>query len=200
MIITAIANLYLMHKEHLSVTTHKNTPRSPLPVLGRAPNGNPPPSLVQAVNSQLSKLKYRMDPLNGTLDFYNPAEYTQWQLENQRWDQPCDCDDYAAYALGLFRAAGVAEHRVWLWTLVIDWTELTTKMWANHVLCGVELVDGNGQTWTGVLDTNSSGQRAAPFWFKGAADAAGEQVKAEFGRIYGVNYSYLFKSKYPWRI
>lgn len=198
MIITLAANAHLAIKHHNSRHQHAHTPRRSLPILGQAPAGNPQVNLTNAVNAQLGKLRYRMDPLNGTLDYYNPAEFTQWQLENEAWGYPCDCDDYAAYAYGLMRAAGVSQARLKLWTLVIDWTQLTSKFWANHVVLGVELTRGNDETLTAVLDTNSAGSRAQPFWFPGRPDDVAHLVRAEFGQIYGVTYSYLFQSKYPW--
>jgi hypothetical protein len=193
-----IKTIYLPLKNHNSRKTHWYTPKQTLPVLGFSNNGNPEKLLIESINDQLGKLKYTADPLSGAYDFYNPAEFTQWQLNNNNFDFPCDCDDFAAYGYGLARKSGVSKDRVTMSTLIVNWQSLFSKMWANHVILLLHLTEGNGREWTACLDTNSAARKKV-FWVQGKPldQQTRKNIMELFGNIYRVNYGALIDSEYP---
>lgn len=208
----------------------KNLPRTPIPVLGSSKGGLCTIQLAREINAYLSDFNYRLDPLNGVYDFYNHPEVSENRHKTGNKDLPMDCDDFAAYAVGSMLQSGVKQENTRLWTLVVyslfqiieSWTKLTAphmfnilqpvlaqiiQSWANHVICGFSIIDGNGVTWTGVIDTNTAaraklkgvGKDKAIFWFKGHPDDLNVQqaIVEKFSSIYNVNYYKLIADKYP---
>ena len=195
---------YLGKKEHDSkqIAHAQHKLRSPLPIVGSAKNnGSITIALAHAVNEQCAKLKYKLDPLGGVSDYYNHPETTQYRLDMKNNTLPCDCDDFAVYAVGRFRKAGAHPLNAWVWNLIIDPMSQFTQAWANHVICGFALRDAKGQTWTGIIDTNTAA-RDKIFWFKGDKDKTQDAIIKHFRNIYKragkeANYYKLIEAKYP---
>lgn len=193
-----VRNFYLPNKMAYSrqLDTNLSASKAPLPVLGKAgSDGRVWVDTVNAVNAECGKLRYTSDPLGGLIDYYNHPEVTQWRQNNKRWDVPCDCDDFAVYAVALFRKCGVSTDKAWVWNLLIDPGLQISQAWANHVICGVEIWDGS-KFWTAVIDTNSAALNQV-FWFAGDRTAAASAVMAHFSGIYKVTYYRLVQVEYP---
>jgi len=174
----------------------KGAQHAALPVLGKAGNdGRLSIDTINAINEQCGRLKYVSDPLGGLLDYYTHPETTQWALNNNRQDIPCDCDDYAVYAVALARACGIAWDKAWVWNLIINPSNQISQCWANHVICGIEYWDGT-RYWTAIIDTNSAA-RHQPWWFQGDRAAVEQAVIANFSALYKVNYYKLIPVDWP---
>lgn len=170
--------------------------RRPLPVLGGVhPDGRLTRSTVDAINTQLGKLTYTSDPLWGADDYYSHPRSIQWRLENQRNDLPCDCDDYAVYAVALARAAGMNHTEGWVWNLIIDPAKQVSQAWANHVIAAFAYGTGSEQ-WIAVIDTTSAG-RGKVVWFSGTEQSVHAQVIDHFNRVYSVSYYKILRVPYP---
>lgn len=194
----AVKTFYLPHKNRESLKIHRMTPKNPLPVVGLADdNGNPSMTLVNSINTRMKSLKYVPDPLNGAYDFYNPAEFTQWQIDNNDFRHSCDCDDFAAYGYGLALNAKIGKNRVSMQTLVVDFGSILSKMWANHVILTVHYSGWDGE-WTACIDTNSVA-RERVFWIKGlpSDSQVRDNIMKLYGEIYKVKYGALVESEYP---
>ncbi|MEJ5201899.1 MAG: hypothetical protein WHV66_06650 [Anaerolineales bacterium] len=175
-----------------------NAPKAALPVLGQAgSDGRVSMQTIEKVNQQCARLRYVADPLWGLVDFYNHPEYTQWQLVNNRWDQPCDCDDLAVYAHALFLKTGIRSDKVWIWNILVSPGYQISQAWANHVMCAVEYWDGS-KIWTAIIDTNSAANGKA-FFFYGDRFDAQMPVIQHFKQLYGVQYYALVKVDPPWQ-
>lgn len=191
-----VTGWYLPRKARFSREMAINAPRATLPqVHERVDDGKVRLGMVKAINAECSKLRYTPDPLGGLTDFYNHPEFTQWRQNKQRWDEPCDCDDFAVYAVALFNECGVTAD-AWVWNLIISPGHQVTQAWANHVICGAYFKDSSGQEWTAVIDTNSAA-RGKPFWFKGNAESAKPAILNHFSRLYKVNYYKLIDVPFP---
>ncbi len=173
--------------------------RSPLPRLGQAgTDGRVSMSTIESVNAQCAQLRYNADPLWGLSDFYNHPEYTEWMRKYNQWKDPCDCDDFAVYAVALLHKCGINHSKAWIWNLLVDPPSQVTQAWANHVIAGVEYWDGQ-KIWTAIIDTNSAKQ-GRPYWFQGDKIAVQSSVIQHFRDIYKVNYYTLITVPFPFPV
>ena len=186
----------LDNKRNFSQHVASGSEKAPLPIVGSADkSGYPTPELAKLVNLKCSELVYTSDPNGGLTDFYNHPEFTQWRQNNQKWQDPCDCDDFAVYAVALFRKAGVKVEHAWIWNLIIDPGYQFSQMWANHVICGFKLMSG-GQIWTGIIDTNTAANKQV-LWFKCSPEEAKPAIIKHFNGVYKVNYYKILEVQYP---
>jgi hypothetical protein len=193
-----ITGFYLPRKAAWSreIDAKVKNSHAPLPVLGKAgADGRLSKQVIEAINSQCGKLQYTSDPLGGLADFYNHPELSQWRLNNKRWDQPCDCDDFAVYAVALARACGTAQDKAWVWNLIITPGNQISQAWANHVIAGFELWDGT-KLWTAIIDTNSASRNQVS-WFQGDRQQTQAAILAHFNAVYKVSYYKLLAVPYP---
>lgn len=189
---------FLARKQTISRDRAARTPKAPLPVLGKAgADGRVSKETIEAVNRQCGKMPYQQDPWFGIDDFYNHPETSQWRLNNEKWDIPYDCDDYATYAVALLRACGLAHSKAWLWNLLINPAHQLTDMAYNHVIAGVEYWDGTS-IWTAVIDTNTAASGKL-FWVKGSPDLEAVQaaVIQHFNAVYKKQYYKVLRVDYP---
>lgn len=191
-----IVRWILENKKQFSLTVAKASKKVPLPVIGTARNGYPDVKQAQDINLKCSELVYTSDPNGGITDYYNHPEATQYRQDNKLWSEPCDCDDFAVYAVALFRKAGVKPENAWIWNLIINPGNQFTQMWANHVICGFKLVSHDGQMWTGVIDTNTAATKQI-LWFKCSPEQAKPEIIKHFNNVYKVNYYKLIEVEYP---
>lgn len=191
-----IKNWYLPNKAKFSRDIDKHADHAPLPqVYEPVSDGKTRVGMINSVNAECSKLRYKLDPNGGLTDFYNHPEFTEWRHQNQRWDEPCDCDDFAVYAVALFRECGIMTD-AWVWNLIISPGHQITQAWANHVICGAYFKSGDGQEWVAIIDTNSAA-RKKPFWFKSNKSTAQRAILEHFSKLYNVNYYKLIDVPYP---
>ena len=166
-------------------------PRKPLPRVGSAKNGEITLELANAVNKQCGRLKYQADPVNGLFDMYNHPEHTQHLLETGNYAVSSnDCDDYTAYAQGLFREAGVMNSEHWEWNMVVTPLKQISQGKYNHVICGFKMGE-----WYGVIDTNTAA-RGGIFWYKGNLNDAKAHFIETFKGIYKVDYYALVEGNW----
>jgi len=193
-----VENVYLPKKARDSRLINRGFSKRPLPVLGSAsPQGLPSKSLIEAINTHCGHLPYKIDPLYGLSDYYNAPEVSQYKLESKDESIHFDCDDLAVLAVGLARLAGVSFQHAYVLNLIINPWNQFTQAWANHVIAGFDFIDGDGKPWTAIIDTNSAGRRAKPYWYQGTLDDVRPEIIGMFSRIYRVNYKWLLEVPYP---
>lgn len=190
-----IVRWILANKKQFSLDVAKHSKKSPLPVIGKAENGYPGVKQAEDINKKCSELVYTSDPNGGITDYYTHPEATQYRQDNKIWTDPCDCDDFAVYAVALFRKAGVKPENAWIWNLIINPGNQFTQMWANHVICGFRLMSDN-QVWTGIIDTNTAATKQI-LWFKCSPEEAKPAIIKHFNNVYKVNYYKLIEVEYP---
>lgn len=200
--ISFVRNFILASKERTSRQIFQgNYGRAALPKLGQAgTDGGISLQTIQAINTQLGKLRYVSDPNMGTFDFYNPGHYTQLILNNSNpGNWPCDCDDYAVYGVDLARECGINRAFAKVLNLLIHPGQQITHMKWNHVLCGIEFWDGSRKKWTAILDTNSAANGQI-LYVPGAFAEREQDILNHFNNIYrseGVNYYRVIEVKHP---
>lgn len=192
--ILGIALNWLNQKAFISQWPALFVPKAPLPVLGKAVNGQATRSLMTAINQRLGLIQYHSDPAGGTGDLYNHPEHTEWLLQHQSPTEtrPRDCDDFAVYAFALARKAGVSPDHIWVWNLLVE-NQMRDVAW-NHVIFGLTCQDAPGRVF--VLDTcSASWQR--PWEFTGTKWGVESAVRKAFGDAYRTTYKYLVEVPPP---
>lgn len=191
----AVVTAILPNKQKYSQQVGAKTPKAALPVLGKPQNGQVSLGLIDAINEQCAKLKYKTDPLWGLKDYYTHPETVQYEVNNKTRTQPYDCDDLAVYAYALAEAAGVARANCRIWNLIINPPQQISQMWANHVIACFRHDNGQG-TWWGVIDTNTA-YNDQVFWHLGTEEQAMARFIEQFSGIYKVNYYKIIPVQYP---
>lgn len=197
-----IRNWILAPKERNSKSMFSGSyPKALIPKLGQAgTDGGISLQTIQAINSQMGKLRYVSDPWLGTLDFYNPSDFTQFLLNTGNpTNQPCDCDDFAGYGVDLARACGINHAFAKYLNIIIHPSQQFTHMRFNHVLCGIEFWDGKRQKWTAILDTNSAASGQI-LYVLGTFAEKEQDILNHFNSLYrneGVNYYRVIEVKHP---
>lgn len=191
----SVVRWILDNKRNFSLQIAQGSKKAPLPVIGGSQNGYPGVKQAADINLLCSELVYTSDPNGGITDYYNHPEATQYRQNNKVWSDPCDCDDFAVYAVALFRAGGVKPENAWIWNLIIAPVNQFSQMWANHVICGFKLMSG-AQVWTGIIDTNTAANKQV-IWFKCSPEEAKPAIIKHFNDIYKVNYYKVLEVDYP---